>query len=285
MRFHFSMAKYNQENIDQEVINDFGNEWDRYNQNDNNVDLDEAFKQYFHIFPSEFFNTKKIGFDAGCGSGRWAKYIAPKVKKLYCIEPSEKAIKVAKNNLKFLDNCVFECCSINSSKIENETMDFGYCLGVLHHIPDTKNALLSCTEKLKKGSPFLLYMYYNFDNKPYWFKLIWLFTDLFRKFMCRLPFNLKLYLSKVIAIFIYFPLAKLSQLIESLGINVTNIPLSDYRRKSFYFMSTDALDRFGTKLEKRFSKVEIISLMKKCGLHSIEFSKSTPFYVAIGYKK
>ena len=47
----------------------------------------------------------------------------------------------------------------------------------------------------------------------------------------------------------------------------------------------DALDRFGTRLEKRFSKKEIISLMKKCNLHSIEFSKSTPFYVALGYKK
>ena len=278
------MTKNNQININQEVINDFGDEWDRYKQN-NSADLEESFKQYFHIFPSEYLNKEKIGFDAGCGSGRWAKYIAPKVKKLYCIEPSQKAIKVAKNNLKLINNCIFECCSINSSKIENETMDYGYCLGVQHHIPDTKKALMSCTAKLKKGSPLLLYLYYNFDNKPYWFKQIWRITDFFRRAISRYPFKLKNFLSKLIAIFIYFPLAKLSQLMEFFGVDVINMPLSDYRNKSFYFMSTDALDRFGTKLEKRFSKLEIILLMKKCGLHAIEFSKSTPFYVAIGYKK
>ena len=36
----------------------------------------------------------------GCGSGRWAKFIAPKVKVLNCIEPSDKALKIAKQNLK-----------------------------------------------------------------------------------------------------------------------------------------------------------------------------------------
>ena len=279
------MAKNKQENIDQAVINDFGNEWDKYKQNNNYPDLDNAFEQYFKIFPSDYLNDQKTGFDAGCGSGRWAKYIAPKVKKLYCIEPSSKAINVAKKNLNFLDNCVFECCSINSSEIKNESMDFGYCLGVLHHIPNTKQALLSCTKKLKKGSPFLLYIYYNFDNKPRWFKIIWKITDIFGKLICKFPFKIKLLISKLIAIFIYFPTAKLSFLLEKVGFDIKNFPLSYYREKSLYFMSTDALDRFGTKLEKRFSKAELNDLMEKCGLHSIEFSKTAPFYVALGYKK
>ena len=279
------MKKSNQENINQDVINDFGDEWDNYQQSEEVVDLDEAFNQYFHIFPSGFLDNQKIGFDCGCGSGRWAKYILPKVKTLYCIEPSEKAIKVAKNNLNSFENCIFECCSINSSKIKNATMDFGYSLGVLHHIPNTKNALLSCTEKLKKGAPFLLYLYYKFDNKPYWFKLIWKISDIFRKIISNLPFKVKLFLSKLFAIFIYYPIAKFSLLLDSLGFEVKNIPLSYYRNKSFYCMNTDALDRFGTKLEKRFTKSEIISLMKSCNLESIEFSNAEPFYVAIGYKK
>ena len=67
--------------------------------------------------------------------------------------------------------------------------------------------------------------YYDFDNKPNWFKLIWKITDLFRRNICRLPFKSKLFLSKLIAIFIYFPLAKLSLLMEVLGFDITNIPL------------------------------------------------------------
>ena len=86
----------------------------------------------------KFLNKDAIGFDAGCGSGRWANLIAPKVKNLYCIEPCKKAIKVAKQNLIKYENCVFECATINTSTIKPREMDFGYCLGVLHHIPDTK---------------------------------------------------------------------------------------------------------------------------------------------------
>ena len=35
----------------------------------------------------------------GCGTGRWAKFVAPKVNKLNCIDPS-LSIKVAKKKLK-----------------------------------------------------------------------------------------------------------------------------------------------------------------------------------------
>ena len=164
-------------------------------------------------------------------------------------------------------------------------MDFGYCLGVLHHLPDTLSALSNCVSKLKKGAPLLIYIYYKFDNKPVWFKLIWRCVDLFRRLICVLPFRCKLIITKLIAIFVYFPLARFSLFLESLGMDVSNIPLSDYRKKTFYFMSTDSLDRFGTKLELRFTRTEILSMMKKCGLTSIEFSNSRPFWLAIGYKK
>ena len=50
-------------------------------------------------------------------------------------------------------------------------------------------------------------------------------------------------------------------------------------------MRNDALDRFGTKVEKRYSKIKITFMMKKAGLHRIKFSKKKPFWCAVGYKK
>jgi hypothetical protein len=50
-------------------------------------------------------------------------------------------------------------------------------------------------------------------------------------------------------------------------------------------MLTDALDRFGTRLEHRFTKDEIQSMMKISGLESITFSDSTPYWVALGFKQ
>ena len=68
-------------------------------------------------------------------------------------------------------------------------------------------------------------------------------------------------------------------------LNVENAHLNDYRNKPFYFMKTDALDRFGTKLEKRFSKKEIIALLEEAGFEKISFSNHMPKWVCISYKK
>mgnify|MGYP000680857125 CR=1 FL=1 len=69
------------------------------------------------------------------------------------------------------------------------------------------------------------------------------------------------------------------------SVNVNNFPLSDYKNKNFYFMATDSLDRFGTKLEKRFTKNEIKNMLLKAGFVDIMFSKNTPYWVAIAWKK
>ena len=67
-------------------------------------------------------------------------------------------------------------------------------------------------------------LYYSFDNKPYWFKLFWKVSDFGRKIICKLPFFLKLIISKLITIFVYVPLAKGSLILEKIGFNVSNIP-------------------------------------------------------------
>jgi hypothetical protein len=50
-------------------------------------------------------------------------------------------------------------------------------------------------------------------------------------------------------------------------------------------MRTDSLDRFGTRLEKRFTKKQIIKMMEGAGLENILFSNTKPYWCAVGYKK
>ena len=273
-------------NLNIKVVEDFGKEWNSYNQ----IKLDKKelkilFNNYFNIFPFHLINKNSIGFDMGCGSGRWANFIAPKVKILNCIEPSQQALDVAQRKLKRYKNCRFDNNEVTNCLLKDDSQDFGYCLGVLHHIPDTKRGLKACVKKLKRGAPFLLYLYYKFDNKPYWYKMLWIISDIFRVFISKLPFQFKLILTKLIAIIIYLPLARASLYLEKLGLNVKNIPISSYRFSSLYTMKTDALDRFGTKLEKRFTKEEIKELMVSSGLINIKFSDKAPYWVALGEKK
>jgi len=49
-------------------------------------------------------------------------------------------------------------------------------------------------------------------------------------------------------------------------------------------MQTDALDRFGTKLERRFTKKQIRTMMEDAGLANVEFSNNEPFWCAVGIK-
>ena len=100
-----------------------------------------------------------------------------------------------------------------------------------------------------------------------------------------LPFSMKKIITYIIALLIYLPLSKISKLFFKLGFEVKNFPLSDYKDKSFYFMSTDALDRFGTRLEKRFTKIEIKQMLEKAGFKDIEFSDSTPYWVCLAWKR
>ena len=170
------------------------------------------------------------------------------------------------------------------NSIQDSSQDFGYCLGVLHHIPDTKLGLISCVKKLKKGAPFLIYLYYRSDNKPFWYRFIWSSSDIIRRLISKLPFNLKIILTTLIALIVYYPLSKLALFLESFKFNINNLPLSSYRKTSFYTMKTDALDRFGTRLEKRYTKDEIFNMMKEAGLRNIIFSENAPYWVAVGEK-
>jgi ubiquinone/menaquinone biosynthesis C-methylase UbiE len=272
-------------NIDKKTVEDFGEEWNKYNQSSiHDEELKKLWNQYFDIFSFEELSNDSEGFDMGCGSGRWAKFVANKVHLLNCIDPSEKALNVAKRNLSNFSNIRYFNASVNDDILKENSQDFGYCLGVLHHIPDTLEGIKACAKLLKKNAPFLLYLYYNFENRSFFFKLIWRLSDFIRKIISSLSPKTKIFITSIIAYLIYYPLARFVFISEKLGIDVSNLPLSDYRNKPIYFMKTDALDRFGTRLEKRFSKDEIKRMLQEAGFRDIRFSKNMPFWVSISRK-
>ena len=272
-------------NIDKKTVEDFGEEWNKYNQSSiHDEELKKLWNQYFDIFSFEELSNDSEGFDMGCGSGRWAKFVANKVHLLNCIDPSEKALNVAKRNLSNFSNIRYFNASVNDNILKENSQDFGYCLGVLHHIPDTLEGIKACAKLLKKNAPFLLYLYYNFENRSFFFKLIWRLSDFIRKIISSLSPKTKIFITSIIAYLIYYPLARFVFISEKLGIDVSNLPLSDYRNKPIYFMKTDALDRFGTRLEKRFSKDKIKRMLQEAGFRDIRFSKNMPFWVSISRK-
>lgn len=273
-------------NLDPKVAEGFGDEWSRFDQTGLSADeRQKIFSEYFTIFPWDRLPANPAGFDLGCGSGRWAQVVAPQVGTLHCIDASSDALNVAKRNLESQANCQFHHASVDSIPLPDESMDFGYSLGVLHHVPDTLAGIKSCVAKLKPGAPFLIYLYYRFDNRPLWFQAVWGLSDIFRRVISKLPHGPRYLCSQAIAALVYWPLARTAKALSGMGLTVDNLPLSYYRDKSFYVMRTDALDRFGTRLEQRFTRSEIRQMMEEAGLESITFSTSTPHWCAVGIKR
>jgi ubiquinone/menaquinone biosynthesis C-methylase UbiE len=272
-------------NIDHYTVAGFGDEWAAFDQTQlSESEHRQLFDGYFGIFPFGSLPDQAEGFDLGCGSGRWAALVIDRVGKLHCIDPAAEALEVAKRRLAGHPAAVFHHASVDTMPIADASQDFGYSLGVLHHIPDTEAALQACTRKLKPGAPFLLYLYYRFDNRPRWFGAAWRTTEFFRRTISRAPFPLRKAITEGIAAAVYWPMARTARFLEKRGRDVSNLPLSAYRWRSFYSMRTDALDRFGTRLEQRFTRKEIAAMMTRAGLTDIRFSETEPFWVAVGRK-
>lgn len=275
----------NPQNIDPATVRDFGQEWRRFDQSGVVGDeMARMFAEYFAIFPWQDLPRDAVGFDAGCGSGRWAALVAPRVGGLHCVDAAGVALAVARGRLAGFPHCSFHEASLEAMPLTDASMDFGYSLGVLHHMPDPAAGLAACVRKLKPHAPMLIYIYYAFDNRPGWFRFLWRFSDFLRQRIAAAPFRLKSLIAECFAALIYWPLARGARLAESLGANVANWPLSAYRWRSYYSMRTDALDRFGTRLEHRMTKAEIKAMMERAGLTDIRFSPAVPFWCAVGRK-
>jgi len=273
-------------NLNTKVVKDFGSEWSRFDQSSLSAsDQAEMFKSYFNIFPWGSLPSGSIGVDIGCGSGRWASLVAPRVGHLHLVDPSQDALSVARKNLFNTTNVSFYQSSADEMPFAQNSLDFAYSLGVLHHVSDTRKAIYSIFRVLKPGAPFLIYLYYAFDQRPWWFRTIWRVSDIFRRLVSKLPAFLKNLICEAIALLVYLPLARIALILERCGRLPDAWPLAYYRNRKYYVMRTDALDRFGTRLEKRFSRQEIKSMLESAGFTDIRFSETQPFWCAVGLKK
>jgi SAM-dependent methyltransferase len=277
----------NLENADRPTVEGFGREWSTFTHSDKEFSAEERqriFDGYFSIFPWQTLPPDAAGADIGCGSGRWAKLVAPHVGLLHAVDASADALAVSRKNLGDLTNVRFHQASVSALPFADGELDFAYSLGVLHHVPDTAGAIRDVATKLKNGAPFLIYLYYALDNRSALFRAVWMVSNIVRIVLSRLPHALQIVATTIIAAVVYWPLARIAGLLERFGALPRSWPLAFYRQHSFYVMRTDAFDRFCTRLEQRFSRVQIAGMLQVAGFTDIRFSENEPYWVAIATK-
>ncbi|MFN8922803.1 MAG: class I SAM-dependent methyltransferase [Sphingobacteriia bacterium] len=270
--------------IDSKTISAFGEEWTKFNRF-SEQEIQKIGLEYFDIIQAVHCSPDSVVLDLGCGSGRWSRYLAPHVRFIEAIDPSKAVISATQLN-KDLPNVRVTQAGIDYIPFSDESFDFIMCLGVLHHVPDTAEALKKAARKLKKNGHFLLYIYYKLENRGKIYRALFYLTNILRKGVSKLPRVAKHFVCDAFAVTVYLPLILLSRVVSAVAGKAvgSKFPLSYYQDKSWHVIRNDALDRMGTPLEQRFTKAEIYDMMKQSGLEDIVFSENAPFWHAVGKK-
>ncbi|MEO9021696.1 MAG: class I SAM-dependent methyltransferase [Ginsengibacter sp.] len=272
------------ENIDKKVVDEFGDEWLKFYEHDDDL-VKKGGLEYFDILDENIVNSNTYALDVGCGTGRWTKYLSGKAGFIEAVDPSP-AIFAADKLLGEIKNVRLSQASIETLPFADETFDFVMSIGVLHHIPDTRKALNDCVKKVKKGGYFFVYLYYNLDRRGPFYKALFRISDLIRRIVSLLPGKIKQFVCDVLAIVFYMPFVLAGRFLNYVGRKdlAKRMPLHGYQNRSLFMIRNDALDRFGTRLEQRFSKKEVIEMMESAGLTDIIVSPGIPYYHAVGRK-
>ena len=271
------------QNLDQQVIDSFGHEWAAFDYAESETDdaLDSQFLAYCTPIDLTQFNSKSsVAADFGAGSGRWASRLLPHFSLVYALEPSDGANKVLKNKFSKESRMTILQETVGANSIPAGSLDLAMSLGVLHHIPDTGLAIKDVASKIKGGGVFLCYLYYKLENKPLYYRGLFWASNSLRWVISRLPYVIRRFFARIIAALVYFPFARSAKLLENRGKDISNFPLHHYANMPFMMLQNDALDRFGTRLEQRFSKKEITVMLGNAGfdLSTLKFSEVEPFW-------
>ncbi len=271
-------------NIDLETVVSFGDEWTKFNRFSDS-EIQRIGSEYFDVVTAAMLPAKATALDLGCGGGRWSQYVASRCAFVEAVDPSD-AVLAAHSATRDLLNVRVTQASVDTLPFPDRSFDFILCLGALHHIPDTAAALEAAVRKLRPGGWMLLYIYYALENRGPGYRLLFGAADLLRRVTSKLPGPLKRLCCDVLAVTVYLPLVALATAFAKLmgKIAAEAIPLHYYSGKSWRVIRNDALDRFGTPLEQRFTRAQITEMMTESGLEDLHFSDRMPMWHVVGRK-
>ncbi len=266
------------------VVSGFDDEWRRFSAVGGG-ELEQMFRQYFDLIGAGSFAPAAVVLDAGCGAGRWAYEVARRGPRVIAVDLGF-SVEVAARNTKDLGRVACVQADLLDLPIAAERLDWAYSLGVIHHVDRPLETLHRVVETTKVGAKTLVYVYYALDRRGPLFRAIFGAVDLTRRVTSRSPRQVTRLFSDVVALLAYWPLARLSLLLERAGASKASaaVPLSWYAHRSFTVMRNDSLDRFGTTLERRYTREQTVELLRSAGLVEPVISDEPPYWHGVGVR-
>ena len=261
----------------------FDDEWRAFSRV-GTIEQERVFGQYFDVVPGDLLRSGHVVLDAGCGAGRWAFAVQGRGARVVAMDLG-RSVELAERSTRDTGRVACVQADVRDLPVRAGAFDLVYSLGVLHHVGPTERAVRGLAKAVRPGGALLIYLYYALDGRPLVYRALYRGVDAVRHLSSRLPHSLLVGLTTALAAFVYFPLARLARLLRGVGLRAVSdsLPLSFYADLSFATMRNDSLDRFGTKLEKRYTRTEVHQMLEGAELRQVVVSDGQPYWHAIGW--
>lgn len=207
----------------------------------------------------------RLGLDAGCGKGRYSRFLAPALGALVALDGSEAA-RVAARNLRAFDNVVVVRSDLRLAPFADESFGFIACLGVLHHLQDPREGFDRLARLLGPDGLMLLYLYSR-PSDPGIRRGALAVATLLRRFTTRLRPQVLRPLCVPLSAVLYVMMVLPGRVGERLRVPVlVGLPMSTYRDKPVRSLTLDTFDRLSAPVEHRFVWSELAAWFEESGL-------------------
>jgi SAM-dependent methyltransferase len=240
--------------VTRRTFESFGYEWTTFD------DVRDEDREFWSTY-SEDLNPRDLAgrnaLDAGCGKGRFSRFLAPQVRTLVALDGSE-AVTVATRNLAHEMNALVVRGDLRTVPFRSDSFGFISCLGVLHHLDDPENAFCHLVSLLENDGLMLLYVY----SKPK--KLIssrglgLASAGILRILTTRMPHRALNAFSAFLSLVLYLSIVVPGNFGDRVGIGImSHLPLATYRGKPLRSLRLDTFDRLSAPIEHRYTWSEL----------------------------
>jgi SAM-dependent methyltransferase/uncharacterized protein YbaR (Trm112 family) len=252
---NFAMAAV--DNIKSSTFSRFGYEWNYFYDYDCN-----NFETFTAPLPINFFRGK-IGLDVGCGAGRHSKAASELGAEMVAIDLSTAVDAAYLNNAKNERVHVVQA-DIYHLPIKDNSFDFIFSLGVLHHLPDPQLGYRRLIPLLNEGGALFIWVYAYAVRKVALELLRFISQRLSNANIGRMA-----YLCNLVDYGVFVNLYRLLSvlpLIASLVRNCSPPRVKEYARHGFKVGYTDWFDRLSAPISNYYKRNEMREWLERSQL-------------------